>query len=107
MTLQEIIGFNIIVLFLVGISWSLLMLYRNQKVFVFRITVAKMIIDNIAAHLQEPEIEDIELAYETFRSVSYERMMYRFWVPLKVQYWWTDEELKVMFPKYDRPIKTE
>lgn len=99
MTLQELIGFSIIGLFLVGISWSLLMLYRNQNVFVFRTAVVDMISENNQSHLQELELEDVESAYETFRSVSYERMMYRFWVPLKVQYWWTDEELKVMFPK--------
>lgn len=107
MTWQDYFGFVILALFILFFIWSVLIMYRNSKVYKFTITVASMVHDNIQSQINELDLDEINLALETFRSVSYDRMLYRFWIPLKIQYWWTDEELKDMFPKYKPTRKIE
>ena len=57
------------VLLVLVIIWSLLMLWRNERVAKFRL---RMIDENF---------EDYKLLED------YERMLYRFWIPLKKERW--------------------
>ena len=57
------------VLLVLVIIWSLLMLWRNERVCKFRL---RMIDENF---------EDYKLLED------YDRMLYRFWIPLKKERW--------------------
>lgn len=98
---QEIIGVCILIIAIVALAWCFIILYRNNKVFAFRIAVSNMVYDNNKAHMAELTDDEIESAWDVLHSVSYERMLFRFWVPLKIKYWWTVEELNEMLPHYN------
>ena len=69
---------------------------RNDKVYNFRISILRHI-DTIAKSkiIEGATDKEIYQMYEVMGVSSYEKMLHSF-KPLKVEYWFTEEELKIM-----------
>ena len=79
---MQVIFYIVMALALLGMLWSVFMLVRNTRVFNYR----GKIIDGVYRHDDWMELRRV------FTSVSYKRMLYRFWKPLDSFY--DDEFLK-------------
>jgi len=63
------------------ILFSFFMVFRNQKVFKERMRI----LDTISqyAHKDIENHKDYDWRYKEFETISYNRMFYRFWIPVK------------------------
>lgn len=66
-------------------AWSILMLYRNQKVFDFRNTLRKKVFRGDGNWMGR---------YDIFSKVEYYDMVLKFWKPMKS--FWSEEDYKIM-----------
>jgi hypothetical protein len=78
----------------IGVIISMYVLIRNNKVFKFRVYIADLIysraydmINDGASH------RDVFGLWDMLDDISYEEMLYSF-KPLKMECWFTDDELK-------------
>ena len=87
------------ILLIILIPLWLLSIYffkRNGKVYNFRISIL-MHIDSVAKSkiIEGATDKEIHQMYEVLSASSYAKMLHSF-KPLKVEYWFTEEELKIM-----------
>ena len=88
---------TVILIMLTILIWvCVYVLIRNNKVCKFRIYIADLIyskgcdmINNGASH------SDIVELWDMLNDISYDEMLYSF-KPLKIEYWFTEEELKLL-----------
>lgn len=104
-----------IIWLIIPILGMVLMVYRNSKVHQYRSHILKKCYDVCMAHLDSiPDSEYtqdkreyqqyLRQMWESIRNVSYDKMLFKFWIPLKDKYWFTEEQIKFLnltFPKYD------
>jgi len=67
-------------------AWLML---RNHRVGRFRDELIDRVSEAARANLHDGE-KSWRWRYDTFGSVSYERMLYQFWKPLRPNVWWKD-----------------
>ena len=87
------------ILLTILISFALLciyMLWRNDKVYDFRMSILRHI-DSVARLkiIEGATAKEINQMFEVLNASSYAKMLHSF-KPLKVEYWFTEEELKIM-----------
>lgn len=107
---------NIIVIFLIIILiLSIIFIIRNEKVYQYRIYIGQKCYDVCTAHLDSiPNFEYtqdkreyhqyLRQMWQSISDVSYDKMLFKFWIPLKDKYWFTEEQIKFLnltFPKCD------
>lgn len=107
---------NISIIWLImPILGMVLMVYRDSKVHQYRSHILKKCYDVCTAYLDSiPDSEYTQDKSEyhqylrqmwiSIRHVSYDKMLFKFWVPLKDKYWFTEEQIKFLnltFPKCD------
>lgn len=104
-----------IIWLIIPILGMVLMVYRDSKVHQYRSHILKRCYDVCMAHLDSiPDSEYtqdkreyqqyLRQMWESIRNVSYDKMVFKFWIPLKDKYWFTKEQIKFLnltFPKYD------
>lgn len=87
-----------ILLIILMLLWLLCIYFinRNTKVCNFRICILRHI-DSVAKSkiIEGATDKEILQMYEVLGASSYEKMLHSF-KPLKVEYWFTEEELKIM-----------
>ena len=81
---------------IIGFWGSIFILIRNHKVCKFRIYIANLIyfkgcdmINNGASH------QDVSPLWDILENISYDKMLFSF-KPLKMECWFTDNELKLL-----------
>lgn len=104
-----------IIWLIIPILGMVLMVYRDSKVHQYRSHILKRCYDVCMAHLDSiPDSEYtqdkreyqqyLQQMWESIRNVSYDKMLFKFWIPLKDKYWFTKEQIKFLnltFPKCD------
>ena len=104
-----------IIWLIIPILGMVLMVYRDSKVHQYRSHILKKCYDVCMAHLDSiPDSEYtqdkreyqqyLRQMWESIRNVSYDKMLFKFWIPLKDKYWFTKEQIKFLnltFPKCD------
>lgn len=104
-----------IIWLIIPILGMVLMVYRDSKVHQYRSHILKRCYDVCMAHLDSiPDSEYtqdkreyqqyLRQMWESIRNVSYDKMLFKFWIPLKDKYWFTKEQIKFLnltFPKCD------
>ena len=104
-----------IIWLIIPILGMVLMVYRDSKVHQYRSHILKKCYDVCMAHLDSiPDSEYtqdkreyqqyLRQMWESIRNVSYDKMVFKFWIPLKDKYWFTKEQIKFLnltFPKCD------
>lgn len=79
---------NVIIICTIGIIISMYVLIRNAKVYKFRSYLINLIYNNV-------DVNNFWTARKLFDKHTYEKMLYSF-KPLKMEYWFTEEELKLL-----------
>lgn len=104
-----------IIWLIIPILGMVLMVYRDSKVHQYRSRILKKCYDVCMDHLDSiPDSEYtqdkreyqqyLRQMWESIRNVSYDKMLFKFWIPLKDKYWFTEEQIKFLnltFPKCD------
>lgn len=104
-----------IIWLIIPILGMVLMVYRDSKVHQYRSHILKKCYDVCMAHLDSiPDSEYtqdkreyqqyLRQMWKSIRNVSYDKMLFKFWIPLKDKYWFTKEQIKFLnltFPKCD------
>ena len=104
-----------IIWLIIPILGMVLMVYRDSKVHQYRSYILKRGYDVCTAHLDSiPGSEYtqdkreyhqyLRQMWESIRNVSYDKMVFKFWIALKDKYWFTEEQIKFLnltFPKCD------
>jgi len=82
--------FEIVLISIAGLSLLLafFMMYRNTAVFTFRMQIIAKVSE--MAQLDIANKKEWQWRYDIQDRVSYDYMMYRFWIPLKVENFWDD-----------------
>ena len=91
--MENIISTVLIVLAL----YTIIVLYRSNKVYQYRINITQKYYDVCTAHLDSiPNSEYtqdkreyhqyLRQMWESIRNVSYDKMVFKFWIPLKDKY---------------------
>jgi hypothetical protein len=109
--MENIISIVLIIILIL----SIILIIRNNKVYQYRSYILKKCYNVCMAHLDS--IPDFEYTRDkreyqqylrrmwwSIRNVSYDKMMFKFWIPLKDKYWFTEEQIKFLnltFPKCD------
>jgi hypothetical protein len=69
---------------------------RNYKVYKFRVYIAYLIDSRACDMINDgASYQDISYLWEILDDISYEKMLFSF-KPLKMEYWFTDDELKLL-----------
>ena len=107
---------NIILTVLIVLAlYTIIVLYRSNKVYQYRIYITQKCYDICTAHLDSiPNSEYtqdkheyqqyLQQMWESISDISYYKMVFKFWIPLKDKYWFTEEQIKFLnltFPKCD------
>lgn len=94
---MEIIATILLTMCIALLLLSICFLIRNSRVYTFRMSVLKDIDSEVTKRIDQNAItsEEISQIYGILCEVSYTKMLYSF-KPLKVEYWFTEEELKIM-----------
>jgi len=79
-----------ILLVLFGLFVFFLM-YRNVRVYQFRTMLFEQIIAISRQEVHQDPFTNWYWRYTYYNTVSYDQMMYRFWVPLKVNRWYKED----------------
>lgn len=104
-----------IIWLIIPILGMVLMVYRDSKVHQYRSHILQKCYNVCMAHLDSiPDSEYtqdkreyqqyLRQMWESIRNVSYDKMLFKFWIPLKDKYWFTKEQIKFLnltFPKCD------
>ena len=88
---------KVFVLFIIfGLIFSILILFRNNRVFNYRVTLNDrchhICISDIGKDLFEQRDIDVKM-WNDIMSIPYEEMLYKFWKPLNDNAWLSDEQL--------------
>lgn len=91
---------NIILTILTILTISFLVcvysLIRNDKVYKFRGYIIDLIYSRASDMINEgASYQDISYLWNMLEDISYDEMLYSF-KPLKMEYWFTDDELKLL-----------
>ena len=79
---------NVLIICTIGIIISMYVIIRNAKVHKFRLYLINLIYDKVDA-------VNFWDARRLFDKHTYRKMLYSF-KPLKMEYWFTDDELKLL-----------
>ena len=80
MTMLGTILLGFLVFFLVILICCAYLLYRNQKIYSYRVELLRKISERATEDITNNI--DWHWRYDTFESVSYDEMIYKFWKPL-------------------------
>lgn len=109
--MENIISIVLIIILIL----SIIFVIRNNKVYQYRSHILQKCYNVCTAHLDSiPDSEYTQDKSEyhqylrqmwvSIRHVSYDKMLFKFWIPLKDKYWFTKEQIKFLnltFPKCD------
>lgn len=88
---MEYIILTIATIWLLGLIYFLI---RNYKVFKFRMYIANLIYSRACDKINDgTSYEDASCLWNMLQDISYDEMLFSF-KPLKMECWFTDEELK-------------
>lgn len=77
----------LIIVFVLAVIIGPLLLFRNELVFKFRQEVYNTCRERFL-------YSDVDIFYIHENMPSYDTMMLKFWIPLKLKYWISEEDLK-------------
>ena len=107
---------NIILTVLIVLAlYTIIVLYRNNKVYQYRSYILQKCYNVCMSYLDSiPDSEYTQDKREyhqylrrmwwSISDISYYKMVFKVWVPLKDKYWFTEEQIKFLnltFPKCD------
>jgi hypothetical protein len=82
-----IICLSIIFVCILGLIHCEILLKRSNKVYDFRCELIDLVF---------VEVEGYEERKELYDKYSYDNMLNKFWVPLELEYWYEEDEIKVL-----------
>lgn len=88
---------NVILIMLIIAFWGwVYILIRNHKVYKFRIYITDLIYSKACDMINDgASYKDTSCLWNMIKDISYDEMLYSF-KPLKMEYWFTDDELKLL-----------
>ncbi len=94
---MEIIGIILLTMCIALLTLCIYIRIRNNRVYAFRMSILDVIDSKARKIIVQNTIasEEISQLFEILNAVSYTKMLYSF-KPLKVEYWFTEEELKLL-----------
>ena len=80
----------------IGLISSMYLLIRNKKVCEFRVYIVDLIYSKLCNMIaDEASYQDNSYLWDMLKDISYEEMLFSF-KPLKMECWFTEEELKLL-----------
>lgn len=94
---MEIIRIIVLTILIALLLLNIYIIIRNSRVYPFRISILENIDSEVTKRIKQDAItsKEISIMFGILNTVSYAKMLFSF-KPLKVEYWFTEEELKIM-----------
>ncbi len=94
---MEIIRTIVLTILIALLLFNIYIMIRNSRVYTFRMFVADNIALEVNKRIKQDAIttKEISIMFGILNTVSYAKMLFSF-KPLRVEYWFTKEELKIM-----------
>ena len=94
---MEIIRIIVLIILIALLLLNIYIMIRNSRVYPFRMSVLENIDSEVTKRIKQDAItiKEISQMFGILNTVSYAKMLFSF-KPLKVEYWFTKEELKIM-----------
>ncbi len=81
-----IVLITLLIVCVLGLIYCILMLKRNDEVCEFRKSIIKLVYRN-------KDYKQLEALYKRY---SYDDMLNKFWIPLRLDKWYTEAEVKLL-----------